>query len=147
MNRIKASRMEFRKLNTLYKDLKIEAQLVNCNFFVSGDAVPEVQGAIFSPCRSLKNMGASIMMLIITANMSMEVVKSYLFNSQVPNASVVEMAMIFEPHIKPLARACWLIGMISTAIPSVATSWKAPKNDTAKPAAIKRFKLFNGSGT
>ena len=72
------------------------------------------------------------------------VVKLYLFRSQVPKASEEEIPIIFEPHIKPLARACWCTGMMSTAIPSVATSWKDPKKDTVNPAARKRKELELG---
>ena len=111
-----------RKLKTLYNDLKRTFQLVSCNFLVSIDAVPVVQGTIFSSRLSLKNNGTNIIVLIIAASVSIETVKLYLFNNQVPKASVVEMATVFEPHIKPLARACWSTGIISTAIPSVATS-------------------------
>ena len=111
MNAIEASNKEFRKLKTRYIDLKRAVQFVSCSFFVSGDAVPLVQGKIFSSCLSLKNNGTNIIIPIIAASVSIETVKLYSFDNQVPKASVVEIATILEPHIKPFARACWSTGI------------------------------------
>src|SRR6187431_2581501 len=120
-------------------------QLVICICFASEEAAPFVHGNNFSPGRSFKNKGTSIIRPIVTDRLSIDVAKLYLYNSQLPTASEADVPMIFEPHINPLAFACCDRGTISMAIPSVATSWKAPKKLMAKAAILKTPRLFNGS--
>ena len=95
-----------RKVNTLYKDLKMVDQRVICNFFVSVDAVPIVQGNNFSPGRSLKDAGTIMIRHTRMESIRMAVEKPYWFMSQLPNASDAAVPIIFDPHIKPLALAC-----------------------------------------
>ena len=66
--------------------------------------------------------------------------------SQVPVVSEAEVPSTFAPHIRPLACDCCSTGMMSTAMPSVATSWKAPKKLTMKPMMDSPRMLFTGSG-
>ncbi len=105
-NKIIPSKRLLRNVNTLYTDLNISDQLVNCIFVVSLDAIPLVQGKNFSPGRSLRNIGTNIITVTIIESERIAIVKLYSSNNQLPNAREAEVPIILEPHINPLALAC-----------------------------------------
>ena len=121
-------------------------QLLNCVFLESREASPGVHGINFSPGRSLKKTGMNMINATAMDREEIAVVKPKLLISAVPATKANDVPTILVPHINPFALACSLIGITSTAIPSVATSWKAPKKLMKKPAVISPKELFNGSG-
>jgi len=110
------------------------------------EALPGVQGSIFSPGRSRTSIATD--RIIPKASPSKMAIPGIpkLITTTAATAVLMEIPATWPKAMKALARPCSSLGRTSMAMPSTATSWLAPKTLRVKHSPDSRAILSSPSG-